>query len=402
MSQGGPAVGQPADNLGHASTSARVLWSALTIAGGVALAVIPAASVSIAARLFDPAGQGLVAVAVLVAMFVGQLAFAILVESRLSSVGTGRRVVFPRWLAIVGIGVAVILAAMPPSPWMLAIGLPVLVAALEVGRGVSIAEHLDQRELIASVCVGGGALIGVLLGLVHSRWAVAALVIGIAVACVVRAMPVPHTASPADERVRGWVVADTALTGVVLPLVSVLILGALGPIDTVRFTAISTVSGLLAIPLNFMRVRLLKAHSTLDIVVTSTAVAAAVVVLLIANLAGAFGWVFGSAWDPAVLTIPLLIACAWRAASLLTTVPFAALRRAGAARLVTVLRGVVSLLTFGLAVTGVWFGSMIGASGMFPGSLFGALIGLLLAELGSAALYAAAQRRFGDSERFAG
>ena len=58
-----------------------------------------------------------------------------------------------------------------------------------------------------------------------------------------------------------------------------MILAFLGPADAVLFTSISTVSGLLAIPLNFMRLRLLKEHSRLDIVVSAASVVAAVVVL---------------------------------------------------------------------------------------------------------------------------
>ncbi|MBM7504176.1 hypothetical protein ACFPER_11860 [Agromyces aurantiacus] len=360
----------------------RATMSAITLLGGVSLAVIPAATVSIASRLFTSAEQGVIAVAVTVATFAGQLAFAVIVESRLSSAGTDRRVVFPLWLAAASVvaGTAIVVAG--PNVVALAVGLPVLVAALEVGRGVSVAERLDRREIWASLLVGLGALAGVLAGFAGQSWALAPLVAGIVAATVVRCMPVEHRASRPEPRVMGWVVADTAITGAVYPLLNAMILAFLGPAEAVLFAAISTVSGLLAIPLNFMRLRLLKEHSTLDIVVSAGAVVAAVVALLIAEALGLFGFLFGDAWSQSATLLPLLLACAWRAASLATTIPFAALRRRGEVALLTGLRAIVSVLTFALA-----------AAGLAVGSLWAVFAGLLVAELASALIYEFARRR---------
>ena len=360
----------------------RATMSAITLLGGVSLAVIPAATVSIASRLFTAGEQGVIAVAVTVATFAGQLAFAVIVESRLSSAGTDRRVVFPLWLAAASViaGTAIVLAG--PNVVALAVGLPVLVAALEVGRGVSVAERLDGREIWASLLVGIGALAGVLAGFANQDWALVPLVAGIVAATVVRCLPVEHRASRPEPRVMGWVVADTAITGAVYPLLNAMILAFLGPADAVLFAAISTVSGLLAIPLNFMRLRLLKEHSTLDIVVSGGAVLAAVVALLVAEALGVFGYLFGAAWSESATLLPLIVACAWRAASLATTIPFAALRRRGEVRLLTGLRAIVSALTFVLAL-----------AGLSLQSLAAVFAGLLVAELVSALVYEWARRR---------
>lgn len=360
----------------------RATMSAITLLGGVSLAVIPAATVSIASRLFTPAEQGAIAVAVTVATFAGQLAFAVIVESRLSSAGTARRVVFPLWLAAASViaGLAIVLAG--PSVVTLCIGLPVLVAALEVGRGVSVAERLDVREIWASLLVGLGALAGVLAGFADQAWALVPLVAGIVAATVVRCLPVEHRASRPEPRVMGWVIADTAITGSVYPLLNSMILAFIGPQEAVLFAAISTVSGLLAIPLNFMRLRLLKEHSMLDIVVSGAAVVGAVAALLVAEALGVFDFLFGEAWSANATLVPLLVACAWRAASLATTIPFAALRRRGEVALVTWLRAAVSVLTFGLA-----------AAGLATGELAAVFAGLLVAELLSALVYEAARRR---------
>lgn len=359
----------------------RAAMSAITLLGGVSLAVIPASTVSIASRLFDQAEQGVIAVAVMIATFAGQLAFAVIVESRLSSAGTERRVVFPLWLAAASVVAGAALIVTGPNVVALCLALPVLVAALEVGRGVSVAERLDRREIWASVLVGAGALLGVLAGFAAQPWALAPLVVGIVAATVVRCLPVEHRASRPEPRIMGWVVADTAITGAVYPLLNAMILAWLGPADAVLFTAISTVSGLLAIPLNFLRLRLLKEHSTLDIVVAAGAVVAAVAALLACEALGLFGFVFGEAWSTSATLLPLLVACAWRAASLATTIPFAALRRMGEAALVTWLRAGCAALTFGLAAAGLW-----------TGALWAVFAGLLVAELVSAVVYELARR----------
>jgi hypothetical protein len=359
----------------------RAAMSAITLLGGVSLAVIPAATVSISSRLFTSAEQGVVAVAVMVATFAGQLAFAVIVESRLSSAGTERRVVFPLWLAAASVVAGAALIVAGPNAVALCLALPVLVAALEVGRGVSVAERLDRREIWASVLVGAGALLGVLAGFAGQSWALVPLVLGIVAATVVRCLPVEHRASRPEPRIMGWVVADTAITGAVYPLLNLMILAWLGPSDAVLFTAIATVSGLLAIPLNFMRLRLLKEHSTLDILVAAGAVVAAIVALLVCEAFGVFGFVFGAAWTTSATLVPLLVACAWRAGSLATTIPFAALRRMGEAALVTWLRAGCAVLTFGLA-----------ALGLRAGALWAVFAGLLAAELLSAAVYEFARR----------
>ncbi len=360
----------------------RATMSAITLLGGVSLAVIPAATVSISSRLFTQGEQGVIAVAVMVATFAGQLAFAFIVESRLSSAGTDRRVVFPLWLAAVSIIAGAVLIVIGPQMIALCLALPILIAALEVGRGVSVAERLDRREVWASVLVGLGALAGVLAGFAGQAWALTPLVVGIVAATLVRCLPVEHRASRPEPRVMGWVMADTAITGAVFPLLNAMILAFVGPADAVLFTAISTVSGLLAIPLNFMRLRLLKEHSSLDIVVSAGAIVAAVVALLVFEVTGLFGFVFGAAWTESMTLLPLLLACAWRAASLATTIPFAALRRMGEARLLTGLRAAVSALTFLLAAVGLALGDLV--------TVF---VGLLVAELASAAVYELARRR---------
>ncbi|TFD19494.1 hypothetical protein [Cryobacterium sp. TMS1-13-1] len=356
--------------------------SAVTLAGGVSLAVIPAATLSISSRVFTLAENGVIAVAIMVATFVGQLTFAAVVESRLSSHTTERRVTFPLWLAALSLVAVAVLIVNHTNVVALCIGLPILVAALEVGRGVSVAERLDRREIWASIAVGGGALAGVLAAFSGALWALVPLLAGIFVATAVRCLPVYHRASRPHASAMVWVVADVGITGIVFPLINTLILFVLGPIGAVLFTAISTVSGLLAIPINFLRLRLLKEHSRLDLWVSVGSLIIAVVALLIFEFAGFFSLLFGNAWSMEATLVPLVVACTWRAASIAPTLPFTALRRMGFARRVTILRAGASLIAFALASVALLTLNIVW--------IFAAL---LLAELFSGLIYEIARRR---------
>ncbi|WP_104199828.1 hypothetical protein [Cryobacterium sp. Y29] len=355
--------------------------SLITLLGGVSLAVIPAATVAISARQFNLHEQGAIAVAVMFATFVGQVTFAVVVESRLSSAATARRVTFPLWLAALSVLTAIIVGFNSSNAVALCVALPILLASLEVGRGVSVAERLDTREIWASVLVGSGALAGVLVAFSAQTWGMIPLVAGIAAATCVRSLPVSHQPSRPDPAVMGWVVADTSITGVIYPLLNVMILAFIGPAQAIIFTAISTVSGLLAIPLNFLRLRLLKEHSRLDIGVSGLALLGAIVALGILEATGTFGFIFGSAWSLSDTALPLAVACAWRATSILTTIPFAALRRMGAVRLLTGLRAIVAAITFALA-----------GLGLVTQNIIWVFAGMLVAELISAVIYEGARR----------
>ncbi|MEN2739381.1 hypothetical protein ABCS02_16435 [Microbacterium sp. X-17] len=360
----------------------RAMVSFVTLVGGVPLAVIPAATVSIASRVFPLPEQGAIAVATMVATFVGQLVFAVVVESRLSSASTERRVTFPLWLAGLSMLAAIAVAVAYTNAVVLCVALPVLVASLEVGRGVSVAERLDTREFWAAVTVGVGALAGVVAGFARIEWALIPLVAGIFVATVIRSMPVSHHASRPEPRVMGWVVTDVAITGGIYPLLNATVLALLGPAQAVLFTSISTVSGLLAIPLNFMRLRLLKAHSRLDIVVSAAAVVGAIVVIVVCEWLGVFGYAFHGTWTEAATAVPLFVACLWRAASLASTIPFASLRRMGEAKLLTLLRATAAVATFLAALAVVATDDLVW--------IFAVLLG---GELFQAVLYESARRR---------
>ena len=340
------------------SRRSRGLLSALNLASGVSLSIVPPAVLSISTNTFAVHEQGIVAVAVTTATFLSQLNFGAVVESRLSSLRTGRFVAIPLWLTVLGLIAAVAMIGFPTVPAVICVTLPFLFAALEVGRGVSIAEGYPFREIASAIALGIGAAVGVIAALLHQPWGLIAMGIGIAAAILIRAVNAPRRAPAPDAAIRGWVLADVGLTGITFPVLNAVILALLGPAASVIFAAVSTVSGLLAIPLNFLRVRLLKEHSVLDIVVTSCALALAGAVIAVAEFTGLLGLAFGSTWTVAVSALALLVACLWRIATLFSAIPFAALRRAGRAKLVMILRGASALLTFALAAPSTAFGQI--------------------------------------------
>jgi hypothetical protein len=346
------------DPVAAPSVGARGIRSALNLVSGVSLSIVPPAILSISSNTFDVTSQGYLAVAVTSATFLSQLAFGAVVESRLSSPRGTRLVAVPVWTTVLGLVAAAVLVAGHGVPLVAAATLPFLFAALEIGRGVSVAEGYANRELGAAVALGLGAAAGVVLALVHQTWGLVPMGIGIAAAILIRAVRAPAAAPSPDPGIRGWVLADVGLTGITYPVLNAVILGLVGPAEAAVFAAVSTVSGLLAIPLNFLRVRLLKEHSVLDIVVTSGALALAGAVIALAEASGLLGLAFGHVWTIAATALPLVVACLWRVATLFSAIPFAALRRAGRARLVMLLRGGSAILTFGLAVPSTLLGQI--------------------------------------------
>jgi hypothetical protein len=332
------------------SRLSRGLQSGLNLLSGISLSIVPPAVLSISSNTFDLPWQGTLAVAVMTATFLSQLLFAWVVESRLASHLTGRFVAVPGWLTVVGLLAASALLVFPTTPVVAAGALPFLFAALEIGRGVSVAEKYVVRETWAAVALGLGAGSGVIIALLGQPWGMALLAGGVAGAIVIRSVGAPSVSEPPQPGIRGWVVVDVGLTGVSYPVLNAVILALLGPAAATIFAAVSTVSGLLAVPLNFLRVRLLKEHSLLDTLVTAGALAAATAVIVVGEATGLLGLAFGETWTVTATALPLAMACLWRIASLFSALPFSALRRAGRARLVTALRGTSAAFTFAIAI----------------------------------------------------
>ncbi|MBK5237534.1 MAG: hypothetical protein JJE28_00285 [Actinomycetales bacterium] len=353
-----------------------------TLAGGALLAIVPATVLVISGKLYSLQQQGYVAVAVTVALFTAQFAAAAIVESRLSSPRGSRRVKHPAWLLILALAAGAGIVVTGSNIIAVCIGLPLLLASLEVGRGVAIAERLDRRELVASISVGVGALAGVGLAFLHVPWAMTPLVVAILVATLARTWGVGGSPGSLEGNALKWILIDVAFVGAVFPVLNALILAHLGASSAVVFAAVSTISGLVGIPLGYLRMRLLKEHSPFDILLSSSTVLFAVLAIFAADFLHVFGIFFGAAWTGSATLLPLVLACGWRAASLWSTIPFAGLRRLGLVRRLTLLRVASVIFTFGLAVGAVELGSVA--------FVFGSL---LAGEILQATLYEAHHRK---------
>jgi hypothetical protein len=352
--------------------------SALTLVSGVSLSIVPPAALSISANTFSIAEQGVVAVAITASTFIGQIIFGAVVESRLGSPGVRRDLAVPSWLVAVAAAAVLAMVIAPSSVLVVALALPALFTVLEVGRGVSVAEGFARREVAAAIALGLGAGVGLIAALTGSSIGFVPLAIGVAAATAIRVIGAPRVMFPPDPSIRRWVLADVTVTGVAFPALNAVTLLLIGPASSAVFAAVATISGLLAIPLNYLRVRLLKEHSTLEIVVTAVALVLAAAAIFIAEALGVFDLFFGKAWALEATIVPLAAACLWRFAALLSALPFAALRRAGHARVVTIVRGCCAVFTIAISLLAALTGSVVL---IFAALLVGELVLAAVSEL---------------------
>lgn len=356
----------------------------LTLAGGAVLSLVPATVLIVSSRIFTLEQQGQIAVGVMFATFCGQLAAGAIVETRLSqSKNSGDSIGVPRWLLILAATASLAVILSNSNVLVLLIALPLLLAAMEVGRAASVAEQKDLGELFASATIGMGVLGSLGLAFANETWALWPISVAIVLATWMRAKSLPRSSHSVDRRVLAWILLDTSFIGIVFPLLNALILFYLGPSAAVGFAAISTVSGFVGIPLSFMRMRLLKSHTVIDIAVSVIAVAAAFLAIVAAQLFGLLALLFGATFSNNDLLIPLLLACAWRATALWTTIPFAALRRGGLVKLVTFTRMAAVVITFALALLSLWFENLAIV-----------FLALLCGEILQALMYEIAQRKY--------
>lgn len=360
--------------------------------GGVALAAAPPSILAIGGQTLSVVEAGVLTVGITAGTFLGQLTSAILVEAPLARPDGSRRVAIPLWVSAIGvlgsIGMAIASGLGGSAVWVLAVATTLVLVALETGRAVGVAEGYEAREIVSAVTLGSSLVAGLGLALLGEGGAFICVGIGAGVTLLVRAVGAPHRSDAAPLRTRLWIAGDVGITGVVFPLLNAAVLGLLGPAAAYLFGAVSTVSGLLAIPLNFMRVRLLRSPERAVVGLTVGLMGTAAAAIAIAQLLGVFDILFGDGWAHGRIALPLVAACMWRAASILTTLPFAAIRRRGEVRLLWVLRTTCSAATALMLLALVPFGSLTWI-----------FVGFLAGELLQAVVYAVADRRLAAADR---
>jgi hypothetical protein len=199
------------------------------------------------------------------------------------------------------------------------------------------------------IVTGLGALI---LAAQHNSHSVRVLVGGALVATLVRYRPrgsARFSGVPPDIRRASWVTAETAVVGAVQPAITSIVLVTMGPAASVGFRVITTVSNALEPIIAYGRFRLLAHGHKGEVAI----VAAIFVAGLVGVLAGAFGGlgslIFGPAWAN-VGAMALVLACVWKGLMLLSTVPFAALRRAGETTIVFWVRAASTIVYLALGI----------------------------------------------------
>jgi hypothetical protein len=324
------------------------------VVAGLALNAFPAMFLAVYARIAPIDDQGFLALSLAVGVYVAQLLNAFIVEGLLATPNVDHHLTLPGWTALLSSIAAALLIFGPAvaHPVVLMVSAIGLMSGLLITRSIGMVRGEWQREAIAAavlIATGLGALV---LAAQHSNHCVRVLAAGALVAILARYRPRSggrFSGVPPDVRRSSWVTAETAVVGAVQPAITSIVLVTMGPAASVGFRVISTVSNALEPIIAYGRFRLLAHGHKGEILVVSTIFVAG----LVAVLAGAFGGlgslIFGPAWAN-VAAVALLLACVWKGLMLLSTVPFAALRRAGETTIVFWVRAASTVVYLALGI----------------------------------------------------
>ncbi|CAN3127775.1 hypothetical protein ACNUDN_07650 [Mycobacterium sp. smrl_JER01] len=332
----------------------RHLHTAVQVTAGLALNVFPAIFIAIYARIAPIETQGFLALSLAVGVYLAQLVNAFVVEGRLATPDADGDPGLPGWVVLVSLAAAGLLIlgpAVASSPVLLASCTGVMTGLL-MSRSVGVVTGAWQREGFGATLLIVASGIALWLATQQHPYSVRVLAAGAFLAVLVRYQPrktMPNMGFPPDVRRSGWVTAETAVVGAVQPAITSLLLVIVGPAASVTFRVISTVAGAVEPILAYGRYRLL-AHGHRGELVSFVAVfAVGMTVVLAAAFGGLGALIFGPAWD-GVGVAALLLAALWKAAMLISTVPFAALRKAGKTVLVFWIRGASTLIYLVISV----------------------------------------------------
>jgi hypothetical protein len=357
------------------------------VVAGLALNAFPAMFLAVYARIAPIDDQGFLALSLAVGVYVAQLLNAFIVEGLLATPDVDHDLTAPAWIVLLSLVSAGSLIVGPPvaHPAVLMIGSIGLMSGLLITRSIGMVRGEWQRELIAAtvlIATGLGALI---LAAAHNSHCLRLLAAGALVSTLVRFRPrsgIRSSGLPPDIRRSSWVTAETAVVGAVQPAITSIVLVTMGPAASVGFRVISTVSNALEPIIAYGRFRLLAHGHKGEIVVVGTIFVAGLVAVLAAAFGGLGSLVFGPAWAN-VGAAALLLACVWKGLMLLSTVPFAALRRAGETTIVFWVRAASTVVYLALG-----FGFLFGWH-----TNTAIFLAFILAEVFTAILYHVIARR---------
>jgi hypothetical protein len=324
------------------------------VVAGLALNVFPAIFIAIYARIAPIDSQGFLALSLAVGVYVAQLLNAFIVEGRLATPDADHNLCIPRWIALLSIASATLLTIGPPVEHRAALMISSigLMSGLLIARSIGVVSGRWKREAVAATVLIIAGLVALELARLHSGHCVRVLVLGAVAATLTRYWPrtkVRLGGIPPDIRRASWVTAETAVVGVVQPAITSVVLVMVGPAASVAFRVISTVSGALEPIIGYARYRLLAHGHKGEIAIVAVIFSAALAAVLGSAFGGLGSLIFGPAWS-GVGVVAMLLACLWKGLTLLSAVPFAALRKAGETALVFWIRGASTLVYLGSGV----------------------------------------------------
>ena len=330
------------------------LHTAVQVTAGLALNVFPAIFIAIYARIAPIETQGLLALSLAVGVYVAQLVNAFIVEGRLATPDAKGEPTLPLWVVLfTGVAAALLMIgpAVAPSAVLMASSVGVMTGLL-MTRSIGVVSGEWKREGVAAGTLIAASVVALWMANQHNPHCVRVLAVGALLAVLVRyrpRKPLLDIGFPPDVRKSSWVTAETAVVGAVQPAITSLLLVMVGPAASVAFRVISTVAGALEPILAYGRYRLLAHGHRKELAQFVAVFVVALVVVLAAALGGAGSLIFGPAWRD--VGVPaLLLAFGWKGAMLLSTVPFAALRKAGRTGLVFWIRGASTVVYLVISV----------------------------------------------------
>ena len=351
----------------------RLSRTAVGIAMSGAGAVVPI-SVAYAALRIPGINAGAIAAGLAAAAFFGQLGNAFFVEAHLLGENRVDRAQYLPSVFVILL-VPALAACVLGAAWMpiWAFGFAYLASILEVSRMQSIVRNRWAGEVLPTALVLGSSI----LTCVYPRITVLILVLPlmmcvvIALRCNIKAW-VPFGV---PSKQGWWVVAEATASSFTQPAMTFVIMSGLGPLQALVYRLVGSIANLMSPILAYVRMRLLSRRSRVDFVLGILLVSSACVFIFVADRVGVLPYLLGDRWHDVGLIV-LISAVIWKASSLLSVWPYAALRRYGQAFRVFCIRLVSSGLYFVLA----WIGmDVIGVDGVF--------IGFAIAEVTSWAIY---------------
>lgn len=309
-----------------------------------------------------------------IASYLAQVAGAWYIEARL--VGHTRAELrmpaFVVGLAALGASVACTVAGVGGI-----VGLLLVLGALELSRQVAVASDQLGYEAMAAGTVIAASIAAVALD--STRLVISVVSVLAFAAICVRTYRVGLGRLRPRSKGSLWVVCEVAIVGSSQPFIMTLVLTILGPEAALAFRYLVGIGNVFAPVLGVLRLRLLVEPSRRLVMVSGASTLALAAIVLTAQWLGLWRFVFGDVWAE-VTGLSLFAMILWKIAVALSTLPFTALRRLGAARLTFSVR-LVS--TAGYLLVGLW---------LAPWGIAPTAFGLAFSELIAIAVYSLAWR----------